>query len=224
MLRVSRDFMSITPIPDVPPEPEGIQRSAMNSYLGAPGALEGVTFWPRVGARIIDTIINYVVALCGGLLLGIVVAIVAAMQHASGQAFFSPKPRGIAFYVIPALGFVIFEALCEGLHGSTPGKLMLSMVVVQEDGSPCRMGSAWIRSFAYFIDGLFFGLIAYLCMQKSPQEQRHGDEWAHTVVCRRSQVAPQNLRGFGRFALVFFLAALIDAACVILGVVVTQSS
>ena len=42
---------------------------------------------------------------------------------------------------------------------------MLSMVVVQEDGSPCRIGSALIRSLAYLIDSLFFGAIAYFAMQ-----------------------------------------------------------
>jgi uncharacterized RDD family membrane protein YckC len=92
-------------------------------------------------------------------------------------------------FAISLLGSVVLEAICEGFHGSTPGTLLLSMVVVQEDGSPCRPGSAWIRSIAYFIDSLFFGLIGYFNMPKNPQQQRHGDEWAHTIVCRRSDVA-----------------------------------
>src|SRR6266851_4800838 len=180
--------MSITPLPDLPPVQEGLHLSALDSYLGQPGTLPGVSFWPRVGARVIDLVVHNLIALFSGLLIGILLAI------------------------------------GEGFHGSTPGKLLLSMVVVQEDGSPCRPGSAWIRSLAYIIDALFFGLIGYLNMQKSPQQQRHGDEWAHTVVCHRSKVAPQNLRGIGQFTLALFFAALADAALLIVGTVINLTT
>jgi hypothetical protein len=54
-------------------------------------------------------------------------------------------------------------------------------------------------------------------MQKSVQQQRHGDEWAHTVVCKRSRAPQQNLRGGGRFALAFLLAATADSALIMAG-------
>jgi uncharacterized RDD family membrane protein YckC len=206
-------------MPDLPPEPEGIHLSAIDSYVGQPGALPGVSFWPRVGARLIDTAIHYFVAICSGFLVGILVAIVAALRHTSSQTLLGHQTNSIALFAFSMLGFVALEAICEGFHGSTPGKLLLSMVVVQEDGSPCRPGSAWIRSFGYIIDALFFGLIGYLNMQKNPQQQRHGDEWAHTIVCRRADVAPQNLRGPGQFTLALFFAVLADAAFIILGIV-----
>lgn len=114
----------------------------------------------------------------------------------------------------------MLETVGEGVHGSTLGKLLLGFVVVQEDGAPCRSGSAFIRSIAYFVDGLFFGLVGYFAMQKTPQEQRHGDEWAHTIVCRRAQVAPQNLRGFGQFAMVFLLAVMADATLIMTGLLI----
>ena len=120
------------------------------------------------------------------------------------------------------LGSILLEAICEGLHGSTPGKYLLGIVVVREDGTPCRLGAAFIRSFAYLIDSLFFGLIGYFAMQKTPQQQRHGDEWAHTIVCRRSWLAQQNLRGFGQFLMAFLLGAMADAALIILGLMMKQ--
>jgi hypothetical protein len=61
-------------------------------------------------------------------------------------------------------------------------------------------------------------------MQKNPQQQRHGDEWAHTIVCRRSNVAQQNLRGTGQFMLVLFFAVLADAALIIVGAVVNLTT
>jgi uncharacterized RDD family membrane protein YckC len=213
--------MSITPLPDLPPEPEGVHLSVLDSYLGQAGALPGVSFWPRAGARVIDLVIHYFISLCSGFFVGFLLAIVAALQHTSVRTLLARRtPGGIALFVFGLLGSIAFEAICEGFHGSTPGKLILSMVVVQEDGTPCRRGSAWIRSFAYLIDSLFFGLIGYFNMQKNPQHQRHGDEWAHTIVCRRSDVAPQNLRGAGQFTLALFFAVLADAALVILGTVI----
>lgn len=218
------DCMSITPLPDLPLEPDGVHLSALDSYLGQTGALPGVSFWPRVGARVIDMVVHQSIAVCSGFLVGIMLAIVAALRHIPVQLLVGHKRNSITVVAFALLGGVVFEAICEGFHGSTPGKLLLSMVVVQEDGSPCRPGSAWIRSFAYLIDALFFGLIGYFNMQKNPQQQRHGDEWAHTVVCRRSSVASQNLKGGGQFTLACFLAILAYAALIIVGLVINHTT
>lgn len=213
--------MSIMPLPDLPPEDEGIHLSAIDAYMGRPGTLPGVGFWPRAEARVIDLIVHYFVAICSGVLFGILMAFVAALQHTSVRVLLAHRKHGrIGLFALALLASVVFQAICEGLHGSSPGKRLSSMVVVQEDGSPCRLGSAWIRSFAYFIDSLFFGLIGYFNMQKTAQRQRHGDEWAHTVVCRRSDIAPQNLRGGSQFALAVFLATLAYSALIILGLLV----
>jgi hypothetical protein len=48
-------------------------------------------------------------------------------------------------------------------------------------------------------------------MQKTSQEQRHGDECAHTVVCKRSNAPPGSLRGGSRFVMALFFAILADA-------------
>ena len=100
------------------------------------------------------------------------------------------------------------------MHGSTVGKLALSMVVVQEDGAPCGLRGAVVRELGYFVDALFFGIIGYMAMQKSIREQRHGDEWAHTVVCKRSLVSPEKLRRADRFVLALILASIADAALI----------
>jgi uncharacterized RDD family membrane protein YckC len=209
------------PLPDLQPEPEGIHLSALDSYVARAGTLPGVSFWPRVGARVIDLIVHYFVALCSAFLFGILLAFVAALQHTTVRALLAHRKRGsITMFALALLASVVFQAICEGIHGSSPGKRLFSIAVVQEDGSPCRMGSAWIRSFAYFIDSLFFGLVGYFNMQKTPQQQRHGDEWAHTVVCRRSNIAPQNLRGAGEFTLAVFLATLAYSAIIIVGLLI----
>lgn len=198
-----------TPDPPVPPLP--IHLSALSDYMGTPGALAGVTFWPRALARLIDFIVHYGVSASTGFFFGIMLA-VASGGPVSPRVLARLRGPSIAYLCLILLGSVLFEAICEGVHGSTPGKLALGMVVVQEDGSPCRTASALVRSFAYFIDSLFFGLVAYSAMQQSPQEQRLGDKWAETVVCKRSGVAPQHLRGPGRFVLGLFFALIVDSA------------
>src|SRR6266851_2447010 len=56
--------MSITPLPDLPPEAEGIHLSALDSYLGQPGTLPGVSFWPRARARVTDLVVPNPISHC----------------------------------------------------------------------------------------------------------------------------------------------------------------
>jgi hypothetical protein len=61
-------------------------------------------------------------------------------------------------------------------------------------------------------------------MQKTLKEQRHGDEWAHTVVCNRSSVAPDQLRGGGRFVLGLMLGMMTDAALTMVALLIIINS
>jgi len=115
-------------------------------------------------------------------------------------------------FILSLLGSILFHTLCEGIHGSTPGKLLFSMMVVKETGSPCGLKAALIRSLAYLIDSLFFGLVANAAMQDSEMHQRLGDKWAGTVVCRRLDVPPTSLQGSGRFVMACFFAVIVDSA------------
>jgi uncharacterized RDD family membrane protein YckC len=187
-------------------------------YIAKPGAIEGVGFWPRVAARLIDAVVHNVVAFVG-FLSGIVLAIVASSTGVSFPFLLAKLSRStvLAFF-LSLLGYFSYHIICESVHGSTVGKLALSMVVVQEDGSPCRLGSAIIRSFAYLVDGLFFSFIGYVAMQETPQMQRNGDKWAHTIVCKRFRVQLQHSRSTGRFVLGLFLAVLADATLISISV------
>jgi len=178
--------------------------------MSEPGGLRGVAFWPRAFARIIDLAFHYSVTAATGFFFGIML-VVAAGGRVAPQVLVRLRKASVGGFLLVLLGSVAYEVICEAMHGSTFGKLLLGMVVVQEDGAPCTPKAAIIRSFAYFVDGLFFGLIAYSAMSQSPQEQRLGDEWAGTVVCKKEDVPHESLRGLGRFALGLFFAILIDS-------------
>jgi uncharacterized RDD family membrane protein YckC len=171
------------------PSPAPFPPPAFPGYLGTPGGLQAVAFGPRLGARLIDLGVHYVIALISGFIFGVLLGIVAAMKHLSALDL-AHQVSGFtaAGFVLALLGSIAYHTLCEGMGGCTIGKQMLGMAVVGEDASPCDLKAATIRSFAYLIDSLFFGLVAYLQMNKTPQQQRHGDHWAKTVVVQRASL------------------------------------
>lgn len=155
---------------------------------------------------------------CSGFIFGTLAMSVVRATHSRDLLMALRRVHmSLGLFVFSLLGSIVLHTICEGFHGSTLGKRLFSLVVVQEDGTPCRMRSALVRSLGYLVDSLFFGLIGYRNMQNSPQQQRHGDEWAHTVVCKRSTVAPENLRGIGTFIAALLLAAMADIALMMSG-------
>ena len=84
------------------------------------------------------------------------------------------------------LSFFLYQTFSEGISGTSIGKLVCRLSVVQTDARPCTMLGAFKRDLAYHMDALFFGLIGYESMKKSPLRQRYGDVWANTVVVRKA--------------------------------------
>lgn len=199
--------MSITPITGW----DGTDIALVQEQVG----FRGVTFWPRVGARVIDLIPHYLVRYASGWLFGKMV-LIASGGHVPRLVIFKMRHPGITGAAFALLGYFAYQVVLTTIYGSSVGKRILSMVVVQEDGSPCRFKSALIRELGYYIDAPFFGLIGYVAMERTEQQQRYGDEWAHTIVCKRELVAPGNLRGPDRFALALVLALMADSASTML--------
>lgn len=204
-------------LPQSPPPPFADDTTAAYSgYVGAARAStipDGVGFWPRAGARIIDSIVHTLAGLVTGVILGVMAAVATAAAGGDFDALAAKLDRSSPLdYVIGFLGFLAYHTICEGLHGSSLGKMLLGQVVVTDQVQPCGVGAAFIRSVAYFVDALFFGVVGYLKMQETRLEKRHGDNWAHTFVARRMQVPINALRGTGRFVLVLLLALAVDSA------------
>lgn len=203
------------PVPPIPPAPP---QFSFGGYTTAPDQVEGVGFWPRVGARVIDVIVQYIVAICAGLVFGLALGFIATiLGKPVSELAMKMRHIGSAGIGVSLLASVAYHTICESVHGSTAGKMLLGFVVVKEDRSPCTFDSALLRSFAYFVDGLFFGLIGYAAMKRGPLCQRYGDTWARTVVCRRSQLPPASLRDGNRFILALFCAMAAHALLLMIG-------
>jgi uncharacterized RDD family membrane protein YckC len=211
-----------TPLSEFPDSPATSHTFSFGGYATEEVGLAGVTFWPRAGARLIDYVLHYCVTYAAGFLFAILV-LAASGGHMPLWVFARFKHPGLYGFVPGVLGFLVYNVVCVSMHGSTLGKRLLSMVVVQQNGTRCRMGPAIIRELAYVIDSLFFGLVGYFAMQKTYQEQRYGDQWAHTVVVKRASVIPEQLRGDGRFVLALMVAAMTDAALTMIGLLILIS-
>ena len=68
-------------------------------------------------------------------------------------------------------------------RGQSPGKRLLGIRVVLNDGSPITAGASFLRNLLRFIDG-YIGLylITFLCAAASPAFRRPGDWAAGTLV------------------------------------------
>ena len=82
---------------------------------------------------------------------------------------------------------VTYTTLSEWLGGATLGKVLAGLRVVS--ANPPTAGpsfrAALRRGLAFYVDALFFGLIAYSAMMRNQRGQRVGDTWAGTVVVWR---------------------------------------
>ncbi len=96
------------------------------------------------------------------------------------------------FYVDVTVGltaFVAYSAASEWLGAATFGKFCTGLRVGQAGDTRQRVSAraALIRSLAFLIDSLFFGLVAYSAVMRSQVGQRLGDEWAGTRVVWRGE-------------------------------------
>ena len=79
---------------------------------------------------------------------------------------------------------VVFEAT----RGATPGKRMMGLEVVREDGAPLDWTAALLRNFLRVADFLPFGnALGLACILIHPKMQRLGDIAAGTLVVYRRQ-------------------------------------
>jgi uncharacterized RDD family membrane protein YckC len=162
--------------------------------------IEGKGFGIRAAAYLVDVsaiftlnlIMSYVMSFVIGMvlfLLGILVAFDARMNLWLSLA-------------IGVVNTLVYFGVFETLYGASPGKAVLRMRVVMEDGSPCTWQAALVRGAFRFWDGLLLGVPGMASMQ-APLNQRSGDQYAHTLVLDASHASIQSQRDW-----IWFLAAL----------------
>jgi uncharacterized RDD family membrane protein YckC len=171
------------------------------------GITSGAGFWIRFLARLIDVVLGFVLGLITGIVAGIVLGILQVAGVVAPGAVHRAQGLSATGFGLSLLGGFLYHSVTEGVHGASLGKLLCKLRVVTADGLPCNMPRALLRSLAYYLDALFFGLVGYNSMQKSALKQRYGDVWAKTVVVRTTDVPDGAKRSIGRFFVGFCLGS-----------------
>lgn len=160
----------------------------------------GKGFGIRAGAYILDIIainlINLVMSYVVGFVIGVILFMMG-LDVSTGE-----QTNRLLDFLIGAINMLIYFTIFEALFGASPGKAILRMRVVMEDGSPCTWIAAFKRGVLRFWDGFFFAVPALMSM-KEPLQQRTGDRQAHTLVLDARDSHVQEMREW-----IWFLVAL----------------
>lgn len=185
-----------------------------------PAPSTGVSFWPRAAARLLDTGILMVFAFGSGIVGAVVLAILQLVGLVDDGWLARMEQDGPWTYLFGTLAGIAYHALCESMSGATLGKLALGLRVTTLDGGRASFGKALGRSFAAYIDLLFFGLVGWSSMSQSPLRQRYGDKWAGTLVVSQHDAGIKQRRQTGQVvlgvALAFVVACAFDVAGLVL--------
>jgi uncharacterized RDD family membrane protein YckC len=117
------------------------------------------------------------------LIVPFVIATFAFNQFDAGNLAYARTAQA-SLPLIAAIGFggaLLFSWICEGLFGSTLGKLLFALAVGRVHGGRAGFGRALVRRVFSVIDILLIGPILALV---TPNHQRLGDMVTGTVVAR----------------------------------------
>lgn len=158
-----------------PPLPAPVPGAAFTdtSFPDVALSSEPAGFWRRVGAHLIDGFILNVFVFFASFLAGLIVGMTGAQP--TGAAILG----GTVGLLLPMLYCVSFWVK----KGATPGKMMLGIRVVREDGGELTGGQSFVRYLGYIPSSLFLGL-GYLWMIWDSESRCWHDMMAGTRVLR----------------------------------------
>ncbi|MGB5217195.1 MAG: RDD family protein [Smithella sp.] len=87
-----------------------------------------------------------------------------------------------AFYFVVN---IIYFTYFHGATGRTPGKMILGLQVVTEEGNPISFGTAFLRSVGYFVSNILY--LGFIWAAFDRRKQSWHDKIAGTVVIIREK-------------------------------------
>jgi uncharacterized RDD family membrane protein YckC len=134
----------------------------------------------RGAAIIVDTLLQAVCLLVVGLALAAGVAILGEPSQGTAVAVFAAF--GLAVFVVANGYFMLFEIIW---NGQTPGKRLVGLRVLREDGYPIRSVDSVVRNLVRIVDWLpLLYSIGVLVMLLNRRSRRLGDFAGGTIVVR----------------------------------------
>lgn len=177
---------------------------------------EGKGFGIRTLAYVLDSVILYGVSQVIGIVAGVILG--AVLIALTGDVPDVSQLSGLSAvdFITGLFNFTLYFTLFEWMLGASPGKLLTGLRVVSEDGTPCNLRGAFLRALLRFVDGLFFGIIAYASMKKTPLNQRLGDRSGKTVVVSAKDPGIREKRPFGWFFVAAGVYAIVSGTLVLI--------
>ncbi len=150
--------------------------------------LTSAGFGRRTLARIVDFLLT---GFLGGALAAVILSLLGGDESLLDR---STPVAGFEMWVASRLMMLSYHGIAESLGGTTLGKLLFGLDVVGEDGLPISLARGLLRNLWVLVDGLLFGLVAYVAMRRSPRRQRLGDRHARTLVIHRRDLPAASRR------------------------------
>lgn len=132
------------------------------------------SFWRRLGAHVIDSVIMNVVIIGASFVMGLGAGAMGMVEPTAITIL-----GGVIGGVIPMVYFIWFWTK----KGATPGKSAMGLRVVGADGSALTGMQSFIRFLGYIVSSLFFCL-GYLWMLWDDEKRCWHDMMAGTRVVR----------------------------------------
>jgi len=147
-------------------------------YPNPMDAVPKATFWMRAVATLVDAAIVFgLQMILGGLLALAGTVTVVGSEGGAGETAFIVH---FFSYLISFTYYIFFTGYC----GQTPGKMVLRIKVVRQDGSAIGYGRAAFREVpAKFLSGIIFG-IGYLMVIFDDQKRALHDRMSDTYVIK----------------------------------------
>lgn len=154
-------------------------RSLPMSYGSIPQQTSApATFLQRLAAHLIDGLIVGVVVNIVSFVVGLIIgATLGGISEKASEAI-AQLVGGLIGIV---LGWLYYALLESSPSGATPGKKVLGLQVVDNDGYGISFSQATGRYFSHILSGLLCGA-GYLAMLFSPEKKTWHDQLSNTRV------------------------------------------
>lgn len=178
-------------------DPREIAAGYMASYVSG---LRRAGFWPRFIAYIIDSVILGLIFAVGGLM--ILLPFLALFPDQFNMNFWEPHydfflypngPVAIFFALVTGgsafIAILVYFIVLEGRFGATPGKWVMGLRVLREDGTRIGFVEAIIRNIPKVVGNSVFLVIDALLMLLlfNKEKQRGFDKIARTIVVHKDR-------------------------------------
>ena len=148
-------------------------------------------FWRRLVAYLIDNTIICIVFFVLFLIAMMAFFIGAASGEESGWIADLADPTKISsavifiwlFFLVLTIGYFTYF---HGTTGRTPGKMLLGLQVINDDGTPLSFGTAFLRAVGYLVSGAILNL-GFIWAAFDKRKQGWHDKIAGTVVIIREE-------------------------------------